>query len=269
VPKRIDRRQALAVFGSVSLASVLAACGSDDSASKVSTTNGRTTTVQSKTETSTAAAELFDESASCSLTPQETEGPYYFDVDSIRSDIREDREGTLLRLAIRVRGAKSCKPLENAVVDVWHCDALGIYSGFESASKGAGGGGAPPGGGPAGGPGGANSGPTDDETYLRGAQVTNADGIVEFKTIYPGWYRGRTVHIHAKVHLDKKTLLTTQLFFDEKVSETVYARKPYSSKTGRDTFNTTDNIFDEDLLLALKEKGGGYLGVMTFDVESA
>jgi protocatechuate 3,4-dioxygenase beta subunit len=260
---KIDRRQALAVLGSVSLGGVLAACGGDsggDETSNVTTTDGASTTVQSKTRTSAATAALFDEAASCSLTPQETEGPYYFDVDSIRSDIREDREGTLLRLAIRVRDASSCKPIENAVVDIWHCDAVGIYSGFESASTGSGGGG-PPGGG--------SSGPTDDETYLRGAQVTNADGIVQFKTIYPGWYAGRTVHIHAKVHLDKQTVLTTQLFFDDKVSEDVFAHKPYSGDTGRTTFNDTDNIFNEDLLLTLDKEKDGYLGAMTFDVESA
>jgi protocatechuate 3,4-dioxygenase beta subunit len=260
--KKIDRRQALAVFGTVSLGGLLAACGGDgDGTSEVTTTDGATSTVQSKTNSSAATAELFDKSASCSLTPQETEGPYYFDVDAIRSDIREDRNGTLLRLAIRVRNAKSCRPIENAVVDVWHCDALGIYSGFESASRGVGG--------VPGGPGGGNSGPTDDETYLRGAQVTNADGIVQFKTIYPGWYRGRTVHIHAKVHLDKTSVLTTQLFFDEKVSEAAYERKPYSEHEGRDTFNDTDSIFNDKLLLTLSKKGNGYLGVITFDVESA
>jgi protocatechuate 3,4-dioxygenase beta subunit len=263
---KIDRRQALAVFGTVSLGGLLAACGGDgEGTSEVTTTDGATSTVQSRTKGSAATAELFDESASCALTPEETEGPYYFDVDSIRSDVREDRKGTPLRLAIRVRDAKSCEPLENAVVDIWHCDALGIYSGFESASTGAGGGGS----GSSGAPGSAGSGPTDDETYLRGAQVTNAGGIVEFKTIYPGWYRGRTVHIHAKVHLDKRTVLTTQLFFDEKVTETVSERRPYSEQSGRDTFNDTDGIFDQKLLLTLSERGAGYLGVMTFDVESA
>ena len=155
----------------------------------MSTTDGGTTTVEPKTRTGTATADLFGDSSSCTLTVEQTEGPYYFDADSIRSDIREDREGTRLRLAIRVRDADSCEPLKNAVVDLWHCDALGSYSGFEAAS----------GGGPGGG------GRTDDEKYLRGAQVTNADGIVEFVTVYPGWYQGRTVHIHGKVHVDNQT----------------------------------------------------------------
>jgi protocatechuate 3,4-dioxygenase beta subunit len=255
--KRIDRRQALAVFGSVSLGGLLSACGGDGNGKgEDTTTDGTPSSVQPKSTTSGATAELFDRSASCSLTPEETEGPYYFDVDSIRSDVREDREGTLLRLAVRVRDAESCKPIENAVVDIWHCDALGSYSGYESS------GGEPPGGG------GGNSGPADDETYLRGVQVTNAEGIVEFKTIYPGWYRGRTVHIHAKVHVNKRTVLTAQLYFDEKVNTAVYSRKPYSEHTGREQFNDSDNIFDEKLLLTLQRKGDGYLALMTFDVES-
>jgi protocatechuate 3,4-dioxygenase beta subunit len=256
---KIDRRQAPAAFGAVSLSGLLAACGDDGGGgSSVTTGEGTTSTVETKTSTSSSLTKLFDESASCSVTPEETEGPYYFDVDSIRSDIREDREGVLLRLALRVRDAGSCEPIENAVVDIWHCDALGIYSGFESASTGGGGGG--PGGG---------SGPTDDETYLRGAQATNADGIVEFKTVYPGWYRGRTVHIHAKVHLDKQTVLTSQLFFDEAINEAVYKREPYSRKTGRDVFNDNDNIFDEELLVSARKQGDAYLGLMTFDVQAA
>ena len=250
---RIDRRQALATFGAVSLSGLLAACGDDrDSSNAVTTTDGTTSTVETKASTPTSLSKLFDDAASCSVTPEETEGPYYFDVDSIRSDIREDREGLLLRLALRVRDAKSCEPIENAVVDIWHCDAVGLYSGFESASTG--------------GPGG---GRTDEETYLRGAQATNADGVVEFRTVYPGWYGGRTVHIHAKVHLDKKTVLTSQLFFDEQVSEVVYKRAPYSQRTGRETFNDTDGIFNEALLVSARKQGDGYLALMTFDVQRA
>jgi protocatechuate 3,4-dioxygenase beta subunit len=255
---KIDRRQALGALGAVSLSGLLAACGRDDEdTATVTTTEGGSSTVQKKSSTSGATAELFDESASCELTTELTEGPYYFDVDAIRSDLTEDREGTTLRLALRVRDAESCEPIENAIVDVWHCDATGLYSGFESASQGSGG----PGGGPGGG-----SGPTDDETYLRGAQATNADGIVEFTTIYPGWYRGRTVHIHCKVHLDKATLLTTQLFTTREYDDKVHAGEPYSAHTGRDTYNDTDSIYDDGLQLSLTDDGDGVLGVMTFDV---
>lgn len=253
--EKISRRRALGALGGVSLGALLAACESSDNAvtsADVSTTTGATSTVEPQTSSSAALADLFDGAASCTVTPEETEGPYYFDVDSIRSDIREDREGTTLRLAVRVQDSAACTPLANAVVDVWHCDAGGIYSGFESASTG-----------------GAGGGRTDEETYLRGAQVTNADGIVEFVTIYPGWYRGRTVHIHGKMHLDSSTVLTTQFFFDEAVTDAVYAEDPYAEHTGRDSFNDTDGIFDDRLLLTLSQHDDGYLGLMTLGVESA
>ena len=252
--RKLDRRQALATLGTVSLGGILAACGGDDEGKQasVTTAEGTTATVEPKTTTSSATAGLFDDAATCTVTPEMTEGPYYFDVDSIRGDIREDRKGTLLTLAIRVRDAAACKPISNAVVDIWHCDAGGLYSGFESASTG--------------GPGGGRS---DDETYLRGAQVTNADGIVQLKTIYPGWYQGRTVHIHAKVHLDKETVLTSQLFFDDDISEKVFTTGPYRREASRDAFNDSDGIFDERLLLTISKKGDGYLGLMTFDVERA
>jgi protocatechuate 3,4-dioxygenase beta subunit len=112
------------------------------------------------------------------------------------------------------------------------------------------------------------SGPTDDDTFLRGVQVTDADGVVQFVTIYPGWYRGRTVHIHVKVHVDSATALTTQLYFDEDVTATVYGSEPYASDSGRGTFNDTDGIFDAANVLTLSQDGDGYLGVITFGVNA-
>ena len=191
---RIDRRQALGALGTISLGGLLAACGSDSesgNATSVATTAGDPATVEPKTATSDATSGLFDDAASCTLTVEETEGPYYFDADKVRSDIREDREGTRLRLALRVLAADTCKPIPDAVVDIWHADAGGAYSGFDGAGSCA------------------------QTRYLRGAQVTNKDGVAEFTTIYPGWYQGRTMHIHAKVHLDNATVLTTQLYFDD------------------------------------------------------
>jgi hypothetical protein len=99
-----------------------------------------------------------------------------------------------------------------------------------------------------------------------GAQVTDADGIVEFVTVYPGWYQGRTVHVHAKVHIDNSTVLTTQLFFDEDVTDAVYAKEPYTSAGGRDTRNVDDTIFDDNLVLTLSEDGEGWLALITVDV---
>ncbi|HEX6390083.1 MAG TPA: intradiol ring-cleavage dioxygenase, partial [Solirubrobacteraceae bacterium] len=229
-------------LGSVSVGALIAAC-SDDEERPSATGEGR-------------VADM-DAGRTCSLTAEQTEGPFYFDVDRIRGDITEDREGTRLRVALRVRDAESCEPIENAVVDIWHCDATGLYSGFESASTGAG-------------PGGGGGGRTDDETYLRGAQATNEDGIVQFRTIYPGWYRGRTVHIHAKVHLDRRTVLTSQLSFADDVTERVYAREPYRGVGRRDTLNADDGIYREELELTLRDEGGdGVLGLITFDVDRA
>ncbi|HEX6312189.1 MAG TPA: intradiol ring-cleavage dioxygenase [Acidimicrobiia bacterium] len=254
--EQISRRRALGAVGAAGLGAVLTACSRGGGG-----TGGQSTATSSSTTTRAGGgaaaagpvtAELFDTATACTLAPEMTEGPYYFDVDSIRTDVREDREGAALRLGVRVRDASSCTPVSDAVVDIWHCDALGLYSGFEAASTGTGGGG--------------GAGPTDDETYLRGAQITNGDGIAEFVTVYPGWYRGRTVHIHAKVHLDKSTMLTTQLFFDDGFTERIYAREPYASDTGRDTFNDDDGIFDDALLLTLSERGDETLGLITLDV---
>ena len=231
----ITRRQALAGLGTVTLGSLLAACGDGDGDANGGGGEARTPVPTTDGE----SAGLFDDTSSCTLTAEQTEGPYYFDADSVRSDIREDRDGTLLRLAIRVRAAGECTPLADAVVDVWHCDASGVYSGFEEG---------------------------EGERFLRGAQVTNADGVVQFRTIYPGWYPGRTPHIHVKVHLDRQTVLTTQLYFDEETNARVYAQAPY--RQGRDQTNASDGIFDDSLVLALSEDGDGVLGKISFDVRT-
>ena len=240
--KPLSRRQALAGAGAVSLGALLAACGEDDgekATTSVPTTQGQTTV---EARSGSSLADLFDDSSACTLTAEQTEGPYYFDVDKIRSDVREDREGVELRLAIRVREAEVCKPLRNAVVDIWHADAGGVYSGFDSGTG---------------------------EVFLRGAQVTDADGIVEFTTVYPGWYVGRTPHIHAMVHVDSSTALTTQLYFDDATSTAVYeGGSAYKPDEGRVT-NDADMIFDESLVLDLSEEGNGYLGALSFDVAAA
>ena len=223
---RLSRRQALAGFGGVSLGALLAACSGDDDAPTA------------KVETSEGTTSRFDDAATCTQTAEQTEGPFYFDVDRVRSDIREDRKGALLRLGVRVRDAAECEPIQNAVVDIWHCDAEGSYS-------------------------------EPGETYLRGAQVTNADGIVEFTTVYPSWYHGRTVHIHGKVHLDRQTVLTTQFYFDDTVSAHVFVNDPYPGESNRDGFNDTDGLYDPDLELTLSEEDGGHLGLITLDVASA
>jgi protocatechuate 3,4-dioxygenase beta subunit len=157
----------------------------------------------------------------CVFTPEVTEGPYYFDPALERADITEGRPGLPTTVRLQVVDA-ACKPMAGARVDIWHCDASGLYSGYARQTGGA---------------------DTTGETFMRGTQFANADGIVEFATTYPGWYRGRTTHIHFKVFLDQKTLLTGQLFFPEDVNAKVYATAPYTERTEiRDTFNDGDNI---------------------------
>ena len=223
----LNRRQALAGFGSVSLGALIAACSDDNGGSS-----------QPDAATSEGTVTSFDDARTCSLTAEQTEGPFYFDVDRIRSDIRENREGATLRLGVRVRDAAECEPISNAVVDIWHCDAEGSYSG-------------------------------NGQTYLRGAQVTNAAGVAEFTTVYPGWYPGRTVHIHAKVHLDRQTVLTTQLYFDDTFTARAFNREPYTRDSGRDAFNESDGLYTKDLELTLSQEGDAYLGRITLDVARA
>jgi protocatechuate 3,4-dioxygenase beta subunit len=223
----VSRRQALAGLGTVSLSALIAACSDDEPESEPA----RTTAGERSTG--------FDDARTCRVTAEQTEGPFYFDVDEIRSDIREDREGAELRLGVRVRDAEACEPLPDAVVDIWHCDAEGSYS-------------------------------AEPDTYLRGAQVTNRDGVADFTTIYPGWYPGRTIHIHAKVHLDRTTVLTTQLYFDDTFSARVFTRdEAYPGESNRDGFNASDGIYDERLELTLSEQGDAYSGRITLDVERA
>ncbi len=222
----LNRRQALAGFGSISLGALVAACSDDDSSPPDSATSEGTVTE-------------FDDAATCTRTAEQTEGPFYFDVDRIRRDIREDREGAELRLGVRVRDAAGCKPIQSAVVDVWHCDAEGGYS-------------------------------ATGQTYLRGAQVTNRDGVAEFTTVYPGWYPGRTIHIHVKVHLDRETVLTTQLYFDDAFSARVFASdSAYPGESNRDGFNSSDGLYAQDLELTLSAEGEAYRGRITLDVARA
>ena len=262
-PTPVGRRSALVALGTVGLGSLLAACSGDagggtasaTTVARVPTTSGASATVRPQAPTGAAAKALLGQATTCTVSTELTEGPYYFDVDSIRSDLREDRQGTVLRLAMRVQRAGSCAPIGNALVDLWHCDADGVYSGFERASLG----------GPGGpGPGG---GRTDQHTYLRGAQVTNADGVVEFTTIYPGWYRGRTTHIHTKVHLDRRTMLTTQLFFDEAVNQAVYSGQPYARHPGRTTFNDSDGIFAHNQVVTARRRGDAWLAAINLSVQ--
>ncbi|MEV0224356.1 intradiol ring-cleavage dioxygenase [Streptomyces sp. NPDC050704] len=234
---------------------------------------GQSTRSASPTASPAASTSSTSSEACYKLTSETTEGPYYIDADKLRRDITEDKEGIALTLRLKVIDNETCKPVKNAAVDIWHCDALGIYSGYEDASTGGGDGGAgtppsgtptdvpsgtptgsPPAGGGGGG-GGVHEEPTDDERYLRGTWRTDRNGLVTFKTIFPGWYRGRCVHIHTKVHVDGEwtdagyegghACHTGQFFFDEESVLASAEVEPYSTNTTERTTLTEDGIYDQ------------------------
>src|SRR6266542_178285 len=131
---------------------------------------------------------------SCVLTPEQTEGPYYISGEKLRRNFVVD--------------ASTCKPVKNAAVDIWHADAGGVYSGFGTGSG--------------------------NRTFMRGIQRTNAKGLALFRTVYPGWYQGRTVHIHVKVHVGSGVLHTGQLYFPDSLTDAVYRRAPYTARGSRE-----------------------------------
>jgi protocatechuate 3,4-dioxygenase beta subunit len=191
----------------------------------------------------------------CVVRPEQTEGPYFVDTQLNRADIRSDptdgsvRAGAPLALAFRVaRVSNTCAPLPGAVVDIWHCDADGVYSGVDD----------------------NNFGSTVGQQFLRGYQITDADGAAAFTTIYPGWYRGRTVHIHFKIRTEENGgtfEFTSQLYFDDAFTDGVYVREPYNQRGDRGTRNDNDGLFrdgGELLMLNVTPDGEGYAAV--FDI---
>ncbi|MFJ9543498.1 dioxygenase [Streptomyces sp. NPDC101225] len=212
------------------------------------------------------------------LTSELVEGPYYIDADKIRQDVTEDQDGIPLALRLKVIDAQTCRPLRNAAVDIWHCNASGIYSGYEETGSGGGGPtGPPPSDTPTGTPtdvptgtptdgpppGGGHQEPTDDARYLRGTWRTDRHGHVAFRTVLPGWYQGRCVHIHVKVHVDGTwtdagyegghTCHTGQLFFDETSVLLSADVPPYAANT------TPRTTLDEDTIYPGNGHAGGLL----------
>ncbi|WP_265518629.1 intradiol ring-cleavage dioxygenase [Nitratireductor luteus] len=172
---------------------------------------------------SVAAAEsLITGAGICSIMPETTEGPFYFDPAQERSDITEGRPGVPMRLRLQVVDA-ACTPIPGARVDIWHCDAEGRYSGYPRQ------------------PGGLD---TTGETFLRGTQLADENGIATFTTIYPGWYPGRTPHIHFKAFPDSGSVLTGQMFFPDALSRDIYENIPPYNDRPLDgiTWNARDGI---------------------------
>ena len=183
-------------------------------------------------------------SVACILTPEQTEGPYYIAGEKLRRTITDGHPGAPLLLRTTVVDASTCRPIKNAAVDIWHADAAGVYSGFGS---------------------GASS-----RTFMRGIQRTNAKGVAEFRTVYPGWYQGRTVHIHVKVHVGGNVVHTGQLYFNDSLTDKVYRRAPYLSRPNRDVRNPDDMIYRNggarSLVKVHKTTAGVYVGTITMGV---
>ncbi len=194
----------------------------------------------------------------CVVRPAQTEGPYFVDTKLNRQDIRSEpaggaaKSGTPLRLGFQVSrlDGASCAPVAGALVDIWQCDGLGIYSGVKDIN---------------------GLFDTTGQQFLRGHQITGTDGKAEFRTIYPGWYQGRTVHIHFKIRTDpgasRGTEFTSQIYFDDAVSDTIFAQAPYSTNKQRRVRNAGDGIFRQggaQLILPVAAEGQGYAG--SFDI---
>ena len=190
----------------------------------------------------------------CVLTPEAVEGPFYYDPALVRSDVTEGRPGIPVELRVTLIEAAGCAPVEGARVDVWHCDAAGLYSGFDQTAE------------------------TDRTTntraaFLRGTQFVGSDGVATFRTIYPGWYRGRTPHIHLKAFLDGRSVLTTQLYFPDALSEYIYSNvAAYKRPSERDTVNTTDGVLSETsngraTFLNVREETDRYVAALTIAVD--
>lgn len=270
VGRLLSRREALAIIGAAS-AAMLAGCGAAQTGSTAaSSTAGSaapglnaeaatavaTATAQPGTNATAEAAATSAITPQCVVTPELTEGPYFVDEQLNRSDIRSEpsdnsvKEGVPLALTVRVAQISSsgCTPLQGATVDVWHCDAAGVYSGVSDQGF-----------------------DTVGQKFLRGYQVTDANGVASFTTIYPGWYSGRAVHIHFKVRTTgsdgQDYEFTSQWFFDDALSDQVLTQQPYAAKGQRDTSNSNDGIYGnggDQLLLALNKAASGYSA--TFDI---
>ncbi len=196
----------------------------------------------------------------CVLAPEQTEGPYWVDERLNRSDIRVDptngsvKPGTLLTLTMTIHSVNgtACALLPGAQVDIWHCDAAGTYSDVAMNN-------------------------TVGQKFLRGYQVTDDAGTVSFTTIFPGWYRGRTVHIHFRVRTFSGTTMqdqfTAQLYFDDTITDQVFTQAPYNTRGSRDTRNANDMVLSGSgsrgnlLLLSLSQTADGYAASISVGVD--
>lgn len=160
----------------------------------------------------------------CALTQAIEEGPYYLSSTPTRSNVTDGQAGKAITLKFTVLD-KKCKAIKNARVDIWYANAQGVYSGVASRGDDLGAG-------------------TNSGNFLRGTQFTNAQGVVTFKGIYPGWYPARTIHIHQKIWVNDREVLTTQTYFTDKQNAAVMATAPYNARGTQRVTNSTDMVLN-------------------------
>ena len=188
--------------------------------------------------------------AKCQFSPSVPEGPFYLDTKLARQNIAEGRPGVPIEYLLSVVDA-ACQPVANAIVDIWQCDSDGVYSGY---------------------PGQATGANTVGMTFLRGTQATDAQGLARFTAIYPGWYPRRLTHLHVKIHLSSKAVITTNLFFPDAVNAEVYASPlyralgPNPAKVADDVELKGDNARFNALMIDLNRDGSRYVGAYTFGI---
>ncbi len=220
----MDRRRFLA-------SSLAFACRPERIPVRSCETAGRQGLAQSPT---TLGPADFAPSSDCHMTEEQTTGPYYLCVDRHRSSIAEDRAGLPITLGFRVQD-ELCAPIAGAIVDIWHCDAGGNYSGFDADPELKAG---------------TRRVKTTTTRFCRGSQTTNAEGIAQFTSIFPGWYAGRTTHIHLRVYLPDGRTFTTQTYFDEPTRDGVYLEPPYNGpRKARYRSNADEGVRQDTVML--------------------
>jgi protocatechuate 3,4-dioxygenase beta subunit len=200
----------------------------------------------------TPAAPAVALTPSCILTPAAEPGPFYFDPKLLRADVTEGNPGVPLRLRFIVLDAANCTPVSGARVDIWHTRADGYYSGYP-------------------GQGDKHNVDTSGGTFMRGTQIADARGEAVFRSVYPGWYGGRTVHVHFKVFIDDKNMLTGQMYFPDALSQYIFANVgAYGRKAVRNTFNTNDELALSDTTRGgfcdVREQADHYLATLVVGV---
>ena len=274
VPNALNRRTVVAGSATAATAIGLAVAGAGHlltvRGAGAQSATGAGATAEAATPATGAAT------ACIALAAELTEGPYYLEDALVRGNVIEDREGLPLDLTIGVIDTETCAPLINAAVEIWHCDTRGYYSGVSGNNPG-------------------SDSSTDERaaatnaTWLRGVQITDANGQVTFQTIFPGWYVSRAIHIHMKVHVDGDVdsantyegghvSHTGQLFFAKNITEKVMATDHYANRPDQErTLNEEDNILgdhvdDPEFMVAMTQLDGsdlgkGYNGTVTVGVD--